>query len=76
MIESVDDMMVLLQEHSQDKPEDKTVINLIVKGNNLTAFLYELIEAGYESSITYDAGRLTSIGTRFFNCKIIIIIKT
>ena len=36
MIESVDDLMVILQEHSEEKTDDKTIINLIYKGNQLS----------------------------------------
>ena len=38
MIESVDDLMVILQEHSEEKPDDKTIINLMYKGNQLSGF--------------------------------------
>ena len=75
MIESVDDLMVILQEHSEEKPDDKTIINLIYKGNQLSGLFFESKDAGYEPSITYDAGRLTSIRLSFFKNSLSVIIK-
>ena len=66
MIESVDDMMVILQQHTEQKPENKNTINLIYKGNQLNELVYELSESGYEPSISYDAGRLISVRLSFF----------
>ena len=39
----------------------KQIINVIVKDDKLTEMLYELIEAGYEPSIKYQAGKLSNI---------------
>jgi hypothetical protein len=55
--------------------KENVIINLILKGDDLTKFLYELKEqVGYEPQIKYQAGKLTLISLKLG--KTIIIIKT
>ena len=48
---------------------------LFIKVINYQVYFSEAKEAGYEPSITYDAGRLTSIRLSFFKNSLSIIVK-
>jgi len=70
MIESVNDVLRIVQ----TTEDEKQIINLICKDDKLTEMLYELIEAGYEPSIKYQAGKLTHINLKLG--KIMFMMKT
>ena len=70
MIESVNDLLRIFQ----TTEDEKQIINLICKDDKLTEMLYELIEAGYEPSIKYQAGKLTHINLTLG--KIMFMMKT
>ena len=59
MIDGVDDIIRIINE--VDDPEDNIEIKLIHKNNNLTEFLYDLKDAGYEPSIKYATGHITRL---------------
>mgnify|MGYP007086131874 CR=1 FL=1 len=70
MIESVNDVLRIFQ----TTDDEKQIINLICKDDKLTEMLYELIEAGYEPSIKYQAGSLIHINFKLGN--IMFMMKT
>ena len=59
IIESINDVLTMIEEAKDDK---RVIVNLILKGDDLTGLLYELKEhCGYEPKITYQAGKITFI---------------
>ena len=74
MISNVDDLLLILKEKQNEKREDKEIINLIYKSNDLTQLIFELKEIGYEPSIKRQACRITLLCLTFG--KICFIIKS
>ena len=65
-IDNVDDILRIAREIPKPKAkEDKPIISLIHRKDNLTDLLYELINAGYNPGINFEAGRLTSLNMEF-----------
>ena len=54
MIDSIDDILKLLKSISSD---DKQIINLIVKSNDLRELVFKLLNIGYEPQIKKQAGK-------------------
>ena len=72
MIESINDVLTMIEEAKDDK---RVIVNLSLKGDDLTGLLYELKEhCGYEPKITYQAGKITFISVELD--KTIFIIRT
>ena len=66
MIDSIDDILKIAREIPKPKPkEEKPIISLIHRKDNLTDLLYELINAGYSPGINFEAGRLASLNMEF-----------
>ena len=59
MIDGVNDIIRIIKE--VEDPEDNIEIKLVHKHNNLTDFLYDLKEAGYEPSVKYGAGHIAKL---------------
>ena len=57
MVETVNDLIEIFK----TTEDEKQLINLICKDDQLTEILYELIGSGYEPSIKYQAGKLSHI---------------
>ena len=76
MIYHVDDLIELVKMmHTEEKPSDKIVLNLIYKGDRVIELLYQIKDAGYDPSIKYEGGKLTHIGLTLEK-KIHILIRT
>ena len=62
LIESIYDVLTMIEDAEDDK---RVIVNLILKGDDLTGLLYELKEhGGYEPQITYQAGKITFISVK------------
>jgi len=59
MIDGVNDIIRIIKE--VEDPEDNIEIKLVHKNNNLTDFLFDLKEAGYEPSVKYGAGHIVRL---------------
>ena len=55
MIDSTNDVLRILK----SKPEEN--VNLILRDNDLTGFVYELLDLGYAPLIEYKAGKISTI---------------
>jgi hypothetical protein len=58
MIEGIDDIVKIIRELKEDKPDNGTEIKLIHKNNNLCELVYDLKDAGYEPLVKYKAGHI------------------
>ena len=66
MIDNVDDILRIAREISKTKAnEEKTIISLIHRNDNLTDLRCELINAGYNPGINFEAGRPKSLNMKF-----------
>ena len=62
MIDTIDDILTVAK--TVEKPTEKSelkVVSLVHRQDNLTALLYDLLDAGYNPGINFEAGRLTAI---------------
>ena len=72
MIDSINDVLTMIEDAEDDQ---RVIVNLILKGDDLTGLLYELKEhGGYEPQITYQAGKITFISVKLD--KTFFIIRT
>ena len=60
MIESVDDIVALTKQFIAN--EEKVMINLVCKNDNLLKLLWDLKYAGYCPSVKYEAGAISRVG--------------
>ena len=67
MIDNVDDILSILK----SKPEEENV-NLILRNNDLTGLVYELITIGYKPAIEYKGGKISMIFFELNTTKFII----
>jgi hypothetical protein len=62
MIDTIDDILMVAKtiEPPKEKSELK-IVSLVHRQDNLTTLLYDLLDAGYNPGINFEAGRLTAI---------------
>jgi len=62
MIDTIDDILTVAKtvEQPTEKAELK-VVSLVHRKDDLTTLLYDLLDAGYNPGINFEAGRLTAI---------------
>ena len=59
MIDTIDDIVSIAKTIESDK--DFKLVSLIHRQDNLTKLLYDLLDAGYNPGINFEAGRLTAL---------------
>ena len=62
MIDTIDDILAIAK--TTEAPKEKSelkIVTLVHRQDNLTALLYDLLDAGYNPGINFEAGRLTAI---------------
>jgi hypothetical protein len=64
MIAHIDELVELIKQ-SKDTQEKNITLNIIYLGDKLTDLLYQILDAGYDPSIKYEAGRISQIGLMF-----------
>ena len=65
MIESIEDILIIVKATPKPKKGKNVIINLIYKGNYLTELLYELINVGYRPQLGYSAGQISRLVMSF-----------
>jgi hypothetical protein len=73
MIETIDDLVEIVRT-TELKEKEMTIVNAILKGNDLTEFVFQLKNAGYEPWIKKQGGRISVISIKLKT--LIIVIKT
>ena len=59
MIDTIEDIVSIAKTIESDK--DFKLVSLIHRQDNLTKLLYDLLDAGYNPGINFEAGRLTAL---------------
>ena len=72
MNEAIDDILNLMKTNNDD--DDKQIVNLILKGDDLNELAHKMFDAGYEPSIQKLHKRITHVGIKLN--KTTFIIKT
>ena len=71
MIENINDILKILKE---TKENNKTVIRLILRYDNMTGLLYETLEMGYTPEIKYQVGKLSNVNLKLG--KVLFLVKS
>ena len=66
MIDNIDDILNILKSRQEEN------VNLILRNNDLTGLVYELLNIGYALKIEYKAGKISMIFFEFNATKFII----
>ena len=62
MISNVDDILDVIRNTPEpEDPDEKLILNLIHKQDNLTDLLYQFTSAGYSPGINFESGRITAL---------------
>ena len=67
MIDGLDDILNIL-----NADQEQRQVNLIIRDNDLTRIVYELLDMGYSPYIEYKAGKISGIMLKFNNTKLAI----
>ena len=59
MIANIDDMLQVIRDMPQ--PEEKQIVTLIHKEDNLTDLLFSFVAAGYHPGVNFESGRITAL---------------
>ena len=66
MIETTDDILEIVKT-TELKEKEMTIVNAILKGNDLTEFLFQLNNYGYEPWFQKQGGRISVISIKVKN---------